>query len=137
MPSNPRTPAHAEEHQRGSYLFKLADVDPISHIFEVADVPVVVKAFGLQDNDCVVVDMVIGAEGNEYFEAARLQCGCHMRMNRCRNIVAIGIAGRYRLRYTWPSTVPTPNHMGQFVVIQHKTNIQVSFNDMLGSCCGK
>jgi hypothetical protein len=137
MPSHPHTPAHAEEHQNGSYLFKLGDTDPISHVFEVADVPVVIKAFGLQTDDTLIVDMVIGTGSGDQFEAVRLHCGCAMRMNDCLNVLVLGISGRYRLRYTWRGGESVPDNMGEFIVVQHKTNIQVTVSDMLAPCCNK
>jgi hypothetical protein len=69
----------------------------VSDVFVVQEVPTVIRAFGLDDSDRIIVEMVDDeACEEERFAPFCPKCGCVMLSSQ-RNVRVLALPGRYRL----------------------------------------
>lgn len=65
--------------------------------FDVRDHPIIVRAFNLEDDEKIFVEMVAGDNEGEFFETMKSGCGCSVVLTACNNTLILPLSGRYRL----------------------------------------
>jgi hypothetical protein len=78
-------------------LFKPADGNCHSAIFEVGSTPAIITGFEFSSGACAHVEMVAGCAPGEYFSKLMKNCGCAAGLNEKNNQLIVSIPGRYRL----------------------------------------
>lgn len=112
-------------------IFDASSRTRFSHVFTVtAPSSWVVQAYGLQEGQCVCLEMVSGCKDGEFFEPVKASCGCCMCLSHGRTIIPIPMEGRYRL------VACSEDYVGNFRVVAHPTAIPQEFwSSYTMSCC--
>ena len=65
--------------------------------FTVTDEPIIIRAWGLEDDDLIFLEMVAGENEGELYERIKAGCGCSVALSGCNNTMVVSASGRYRL----------------------------------------
>lgn len=104
----------------GENIFDECSDSNVSDLVTVDDDPIVIKAFNLEQDDIILVEMVAGEGAGRYFAPF---CPPYAKgqenLKSTKNVLPIALNGRYRfiLQRANPAEMPA---IGQVIVIWHK-----------------
>lgn len=110
----------AEHNKKSEHhvLFPTETGTNLSHVFEVTNKPVVLKAFNLPDGVDIVLEMGAEYECETIWGPFKPHC-CLVKLNSHRNVMVLGLSGKYRM------FIHNPNHddVEDVILVQHKADV--------------
>jgi len=113
-------------------LFDENSTSQFSQTFPVQKHTMIIRAWGLEDEDFICVHQAYGEHEGELFEPFYLEKGKVAMLLPCQNVLPLTIEGRYRL------TLHGDNAVGRVTVIAHETaidGVDLSGFTMQAKCC--
>jgi hypothetical protein len=108
----------------GTLIFGPMSASNVSHILQIERDPIVLKGYNLTEGDEVLVEMVDGDGAGTQF-APFCPFNGQALMTFARNVLPIGIPGRYRFILTRADGAPPP--VGQVIVRAHAVRMSVEW----------
>lgn len=94
------SPASEPDRESWTRLFHEGSDSPYSHNLDTSTHGVLLMGFGLQGDDRLCIEMVVGCKDGTYFEEIKL-CNCEsLCLTPCNNVLFMPLPVRCRLRYT-------------------------------------